>query len=165
MDSINASLHEFSLPQSSTNLIPHKFVWPNNHISNQEEELNEHLVDLEGFINGDKEATCRITDLVRSACLTHGVFQVVNHGVDMKLVDSVHDHVTKFFNLPIDEKMRVKRLPGNLWGYSFAHADRFSSNLPWKETFSCLFHGNGPDSDATAFFKSAFGQEEYEQIE
>ncbi|KAK4413356.1 Gibberellin 20 oxidase 2 [Sesamum alatum] len=59
--------------------------------------------------------------------------------------------------------MRVRtRSPDSFWGYSFAHADRFSLNLPWKETISCCFHESGPDPDdpqAAAFFKSAFGQE------
>ncbi|KAI3464356.1 hypothetical protein Pfo_021019 [Paulownia fortunei] len=162
MDS-NASLHELSFLEFSTDLIPQKFIWPKeeNHVTNQEQELNEPIVDLEGFFNGDKEATRQIAELVRSACLSHGLFQVINHGVDLKLIKTVHDYVKDFFKLPIDEKMRVQRLPDSFWGYSFAHADRFSLNLPWKETISCFFHEKGPDSDSEAalFFKSAFGQE------
>ncbi|KAL7118227.1 hypothetical protein ACP275_03G122500 [Erythranthe tilingii] len=165
MDS-NALLHELSLPKLPSNMIPQKFIWPKektNHddgIANRE-ELNEPVVDLEGFFSGDTESTRVTAELVRSACLSHGLFQVINHGVDMELINSVNDHVRDFFNLPIDEKMRVQREPDSFWGYSFAHADRFSLNLPWKETISCFFHGNGAarDSEATAFFKSAFRQE------
>lgn len=164
MDS-NASLHSLPFLEFSNNSPPEKFIWPKeeNHLANQDQELNEPIVDLEGFFNGDEEATRRITELVKSACLSHGLFQVINHGVDLNLINSVHDHVRNFFKLPINEKMRVHRVPGSIWGYSFAHADRFSLNLPWKETVSCFFHENGPDSEAALFFKSAFGQE-FEQI-
>ncbi|KAG8378458.1 hypothetical protein BUALT_Bualt08G0139300 [Buddleja alternifolia] len=161
MDS-NASLHQlFFLEKSSTNLIPEKFIWPKeeNHNITSHEELNEPIVDLEGFFNGDKDTTRRTTELIRSACLSHGLFQVINHGVNLKLINSVHDHVKDFFKLPIDEKLRVQRVPGSFWGYSFAHADRFTLNLPWKETLSCCFHENGHDSEAAGFFKSAFGEE------
>lgn len=160
----NASFNSLLYPNFSKNLLPEKFIWPKqeNHSSNQ--ELNEPIIDLEGFYEGDAAATDRVTGLVRSACLSHGLFQVINHGVNLDLINSVNDHVKKFFELPIDAKMRVHRQPGSFWGYSFAHADRFSLNLPWKEIFSCIFLENGSDSDeGTLFFESAFGQE-FEQI-
>ncbi|KAH6776613.1 hypothetical protein C2S52_014174 [Perilla frutescens var. hirtella] len=154
-------------PNFSKNLLPEKFIWPKekNHSSNQ--ELNEPIVDLEGFHSGDAAATGRIIGLVRSACLSHGLFQVINHGVDLDLINSINDHVNYFFKLPIDEKMRVHRLPGSFWGYSFAHADRFSLHLPWKEIFSCIFCENASASDhseGALFFKSAFGDQEFEKI-
>ncbi|KAL8485926.1 hypothetical protein ACS0TY_028002 [Phlomoides rotata] len=165
MDS-KPSFHTLPFLEFSNNLLPEKFIWPReeSHLSSQEnEELNEPLVDLEGFFNGENESTQRVTELVRSACSTHGLFQVINHGVDLNLINSVHDHVRKFFNLSIDEKMRVHRLPDSFWGYSLAHADRFSYKLPWKETVSCFFHENGHGSEAALFFRSAFGQE-FEQL-
>ncbi|KAL3641433.1 hypothetical protein CASFOL_016401 [Castilleja foliolosa] len=169
MDSSAPSLHSLSFLEFSKNLIPQKFIWPkeeNNITSKNDDHLNEPIIDLQGFINGDKESARLIAEQVRSACLSHGLFQVINHGVDTKLINLMHDHVKDFFNLPIDEKMKVQRLPGNFWGYSFAHADRFSLNLPWKETISCFFDQNRPgfDSDEAArFFESAFG-EEFEHI-
>ncbi|KAL0437933.1 UNVERIFIED_CONTAM: Gibberellin 20 oxidase 1-D [Sesamum latifolium] len=163
MDSSNASLHHLSFFELSTNFIPEKFIWPNeeNHNANQEEDLDESVVDLEGFFNGEEDEARRTAELVRSACLSHGLFQVINHGVDLELIKLVHDHVKHFFKLPIHEKTRVRRSPDGFWGYSFAHADRFCLKLPWKETISCCFHESGPDDPQAAhvFFKSAFGQE------
>ncbi|XP_057793603.1 gibberellin 20 oxidase 2-like [Salvia miltiorrhiza] len=150
MDS-NTAFDSFVYPNFSK-LDLEKFIWPKqeNHSSN--EELNEPLIDLEG-------GAAATADLVRSACLRHGLFQVINHGVDLNLINSVNDHVNFFFNLPIDAKMRVHRLPGSFWGYSFAHADRFSLNLPWKEIFSCIFRQDASDSEGGLFFESAFGHE------
>ncbi|KAK6116694.1 hypothetical protein DH2020_049576 [Rehmannia glutinosa] len=164
MDS-NVSLHSLSFldHQFSTNFIPQKFIWPKdeNQFTNQDddqEQLNEPIIDLHGFINGENESARRVAELVRSACLSHGLFQVINHGVDLNLIKLVNNHVKDFFNLPIDEKLRVKRLPGSVWGYSFAHADRFSLKLPWKETISCFYHEKDSDFDS-GFFKLAFGDE------
>lgn len=160
MDS-NAAFDSFLF---SKNLLPsQKFVWLKEENPSSSQELNELVIDLEGFHGGGEAATARTADLVRSACLSHGLFQVINHGVDLDLINSVNDHVNFFFNLPIDAKMRVHRLPGSFWGYSFAHADRFSLNLPWKELFSCKFHEDGSDSEGPIFFESAFGQE-FEKI-
>ncbi|PIN05599.1 Iron/ascorbate family oxidoreductase [Handroanthus impetiginosus] len=171
MDSNTSLQNLHSVLKLSKTLIPQKFIWPkeqnHNTTPNQEEHLNEPIIDLQAFIDGNHDSARHTAELVRSACLSHGLFQVINHGVDSKLINSMHYHVKDFFNLPIDEKMRVHRLPGSFWGYSLAHADRFSLNLPWKETISCFFdeNGKGPDSDfeATGFFKLAFG-EDFEEI-
>lgn len=154
MDS-NAAFDSFVYPNFSKNLLSsQKFIWPKEENLSSNQELNEPVIDLHGGA-----ARPRTTDLVRSACLSHGLFQVINHGVDLDLINSVNDHVNFFFNLPIDAKMRVHRLPGSFWGYSFAHADRFSLNLPWKEIFSCIFREDGSDSEESLFFESAFGHE------
>ncbi|XP_042032176.1 gibberellin 20 oxidase 2-like [Salvia splendens] len=148
-------------PNLSQNL--QKFTWPKEENTSSNQELNEPIIDLEGFHGGSAAETAGTTDLIRAACLGHGLFQVINHGVDLDLIKSVNDHVNLFFNLPKETQMRVHRLPGKIWGYSFAHADRFSLKLPWKEIFSCIFREDGHDSEETLFFETAFGQE-FEKI-
>jgi len=64
-----------------------------------------------------------------------------------------------FFKLPISMKLRAKRIPGHMWGYSGAHSDRFSSKLPWKETLSFGFHENDSDPVVVDFFKSTLGKD------
>ncbi|KAK4391246.1 Gibberellin 20 oxidase 3 [Sesamum angolense] len=76
MDSSNASLHHLSFFELSTNFVSEKFVWPReeNHNANQEDDLNEPIVDLEGFFNGEKDEARQTAELVRSACLSHDRF-------------------------------------------------------------------------------------------
>ncbi|XP_042058663.1 gibberellin 20 oxidase 2-like [Salvia splendens] len=154
MDS-DAAFNKFLYSNFSKKL--ENFIWSEEeNTSPNAEELNEPVIDLRGG--------AQATDLIRAACLSHGLFQVTNHGVDLELIKSVYDHVNFFFNLPIDAKMRVQRRPGSFSGYSFANADRFSLNLPWKEIFSCIFREGGGDFDEMPlFFESAFGQE-FEKI-
>ncbi|KAL0449853.1 UNVERIFIED_CONTAM: Gibberellin 20 oxidase 2 [Sesamum latifolium] len=56
--------------------------------------------------------------------------------------------------------MALMRKPGDLFGYSGAHADRFASKLPWKETFSFIYeHADGPGHDVVDYITSALGQD------
>lgn len=142
--------------------IPREFIWAKGEVGHAHEELREPVVDLEGFFSGDEVATQHAAMLVRSACLNHGFFQVINHRVDPHLITVAHDHMEAFFKLPWSKKLRAQRKPGSLWGYSGAHADRFSLKLPWKETLSFGFHENGSESVVEDFFKSTLG-EEFEQ--
>ncbi|GMH07697.1 hypothetical protein Nepgr_009537 [Nepenthes gracilis] len=155
-----------SLLQKQTNL-PKQFIWPNAQTSTNHlhEELNEPLVDLEGFFKGDEEATAQAVQLIRTACSRHGFFQVTNHGVDGGLIREAQDALAAFFELPIDEKLRVRRKKGTeLSGYSGAHADRFGSELPWKETFSFGYRfescrNSGGKPAVVDYFRSVLGQD------
>ncbi|XP_010269098.1 PREDICTED: gibberellin 20 oxidase 1-D-like [Nelumbo nucifera] len=140
--------------------IPTEFVWPQGELVYCQEELREPLVDLRGFLNGDEEAIKEAAELVRTACLSHGFFQVTNHGVDACLIAEAHDHLDAFFKLPIGQKLRGRRKAGSMWGYSGSHADRFSSRLPWKETLSFGFDDRSCDSAVVVdYFQSVLGEE------
>ncbi|XP_057973561.1 gibberellin 20 oxidase 2-like [Malania oleifera] len=139
--------------------IPTKFIWPKQDLVHAQEELKEPLVDLAGFFRGDKKATRHAAELVREACAAHGCFQVINHGVDHGLISAAHAQMEAFFKLPLNVKQRAGRKPGSMWGYSGAHADRFSLKLPWKETLSFGFHDDESDAVVVDYFKSSLGSD------
>ncbi|KAF5467883.1 hypothetical protein F2P56_012093 [Juglans regia] len=139
--------------------VPKNFIWPKGDLVVAHDELREPIVDLGGFFRGDLVATQHAVLLIRAACLNHGFFQVTNHGVDPRLVKMAYHHMDNFFKLPASMKLRAKRTPGNMWGYSGAHADRFSSKLPWKETLSFGFHDSGSKPVVEDFFKSNLGMD------
>ena len=41
------------------------------------------------------------------ACVDVGFFYVINHGVDVNLLDETFEQSKRFFALPIEEKMKV----------------------------------------------------------
>ncbi|KAF8404039.1 hypothetical protein HHK36_008915 [Tetracentron sinense] len=147
-----------SLLQKQPN-IPREFIWQHGDLVHTQDELREPLVDLEGFFKGDEVTTKHAAELVRTACLSHGFFQVSNHGVDASLIRAADDHMEAFFKLPISKKLKVRRKPGNVSGYSGAHADRFSSKLPWKETFSFGYRDNSSNPMVVDYFKSVLGKD------
>ncbi|XP_020202550.1 gibberellin 20 oxidase 2 [Cajanus cajan] len=135
------------------------FIWPEEYLVEAEEELEAPVVDLDGFLRGDDEATERAARLVREACINHGFFQVINHAVHPSLIRQAHHHMDSFFKLPIHRKLTLLKPPASMWGYSGAHSHRFSSNLPWKETLSFPYHNNSSHPVVTTYFKSNVGQD------
>ncbi|KAB1210536.1 Gibberellin 20 oxidase 2 [Morella rubra] len=157
-----AFVFDSALLKKQANL-PSEFIWPQEElVHTQAEELKEPLIDLGGFIKGDNVATARAVELIRAACLNHGFFQVTNHGVDASLIRAAYEEVDAIFKMPLSMKLSVRRKPGCVSGYSGAHADRYSSKLPWKETFSFGYHGNESRHIVVNYFKSILG-EDYEQ--
>ncbi|CAL9085867.1 unnamed protein product [Musa textilis] len=138
--------------------IPKAFIWLQCHRPATIDDLDAPVVDLGGFLRGDEASTARAVEYVRAACSTHGFFQVANHGVDASLAREAMDCVDGFFKLPLCHKLRARRKPGSVWGYTGAHADRFSSELPWKETLSFGYHeAGGGDRVVVDYFDSTLG--------
>ncbi|TKY74209.1 Gibberellin 20 oxidase 2 [Spatholobus suberectus] len=153
------------LLRSELEVLPHvptNFIWPEENLADAQDELQAPVVDLDGFLRGDDEATQHAAKLVSEACLNHGFFQVINHGVDPHLIREAHDQMGIFFKLPIHRKLSVHKTPGSMWGYSGAHAHRFSSKLPWKETLSFPYNDDTLEPVVTNYFKSTMG-EDFEQ--
>ncbi|KHG03509.1 1-aminocyclopropane-1-carboxylate oxidase [Gossypium arboreum] len=67
---------------------------------------------------------------IRQACIDHGFFYLVNHGVDEELVNKVFEQISKFFSLPIEEKMKV--IIKNYNGYSPLFAGKLDTTLSTK---------------------------------
>ncbi|XP_010527094.1 PREDICTED: gibberellin 20 oxidase 2-like [Tarenaya hassleriana] len=145
--------------------LPAEFVWPEDELSRTKQpELNEPFIDLSCLENGDEEAIAKAASLVRAACLSHGFFQVTNHGIDSDLIKAAYEEIDAVFKLPLEKKLSLRRKSAaEVSGYSGAHADRFSSKLPWKETFSFgygfLQGEDGSKNMVLDYFKSALGSE------
>ncbi|VVA92614.1 unnamed protein product [Arabis nemorensis] len=128
--------------------IPIQFIWPDeDKPSIDVPELDVPLIDLGNFLS-DIDSTSssslsssvlEATSLISTACNKHGFFLVVNHGVSEALISDAHDYMSRFFDLPLPEKQRVLRKPGESCGYASSFTSRFYTKLPWKETFSFPF--------------------------
>jgi gibberellin-44 dioxygenase len=140
--------------------IPAPFVWPQNDTRpSSAAELRVPVVDV-GVLRrngGDAEGLRRAEAQVALACATHGFFQVCGHGVDAALARAALDGASDFFRLPLAEKQRARRVPGTVSGYKSAHADRFASKLPWKETLSFGFHDGAAPPVVVDYFAGTLG--------
>ncbi|EXB75633.1 Gibberellin 20 oxidase 3 [Morus notabilis] len=161
MDSSKVSqIFDSSFLQNQTH-VPKGFIWPDEDLPSNGTKgvLNEPLVDLEGFLNGDEMATVRAAELIREACTSHGFFQVINHGIDSSLINLAHEHLESFFKLPASEKInRAPKRPGCLDGYSAGHSERFATKLPWKETLT-FFHESGSVPVVKDYFTNNLGKD------
>ena len=140
--------------------IPQQFIWPDHEKpSSAAPELSVPLVDLGGFLSGDPAAAAEASRMVGEACLKHGFFLVVNHGVNARLISDAHCYMDSFFELPLCEKQRAQRKMGEHCGYASSFTGRFSSKLPWKETLSFRFSAEEDSSNIVQdYFKNTMGE-------
>lgn len=141
--------------------IPKQFIWPDEEkpCANTP-ELQVPLIDLGGFLSGNKQAATKASTIVGEACQKHGFFLVVNHGVDNQLIADAHRYMDDFFGLPLSEKQRAQRLLGEHCGYASSFTGRFSSKLPWKETLSfCYSADKSSSSIVQDYLCSKMGEE------
>jgi isopenicillin N synthase-like dioxygenase len=80
---------------------------------------------------------------IDAACRDTGFLVVTNHGVDPAVIDAAWGAATRFFDLPLDDKMTVAMpYPGYPYGYAPLQGERLAASLgddtppDLKETFS-----------------------------
>lgn len=69
-------------------------------------------IDISGFRSSPETAqerieTQHVVDRVRSACLTTGFFCLTGHGIPRELQERVLDGAEKFFDMPLEEKLKL----------------------------------------------------------
>ncbi|KAE9605623.1 putative codeine 3-O-demethylase [Lupinus albus] len=69
------------------------------------------------------------------ACKQWGFFQLINHGVNPSLVESVKIGVQEFFNLPMEEKKKLWQKPGDLEGFGQLFVISEEQKLDWGDLF------------------------------
>ena len=72
------------------------------------------VIDMCGL---NDERLCKTMEEVSVACREWGFFQVINHGIDTKLLTTALDVSRDFFNLPIEEKEKHANDPITYEGY------------------------------------------------
>ncbi|CAA0832378.1 Protein SRG1 [Striga hermonthica] len=72
---------------------------------------------------------------LHNACQEWGFFQVINHGVDTKVIETMKLDIQNFFNLPTEEKNKYYQEPGDLQGYGQAFVVSEEQKLDWADMF------------------------------
>ncbi|MGH7908017.1 MAG: isopenicillin N synthase family dioxygenase [Candidatus Binataceae bacterium] len=105
--------------------------------------LTVPVIDLNPFLTGDSEDKLKVAGLVNRACEDIGFLVVTGHGVDARLCNGVFEESKRFFDLPVEEKLKVKQWGDDIpRGFSGIAAESVAySRLKWtpgdlKESFS-----------------------------
>lgn len=92
------------------------------------------IIDLSVLSSPDE--TRKVVSEIGHACKNWGFFQVINHGVPLELARKIEEVAKTFFELPAEEKKKVKRDMLNALGY---HDGENTKNVrDWKEVFDFL---------------------------
>ncbi|OMO52562.1 Isopenicillin N synthase [Corchorus olitorius] len=88
------------------------------------EALHLPIIDLS---SQDRLSTA---NSIRQACLDHGFFYLVNHGVEEELIKKVFEQSKKFFSLPVEEKNKLSIK--NHRGYTAMYFEKLDTTLSSK---------------------------------
>ncbi|CAK8530217.1 unnamed protein product [Lathyrus sativus] len=149
---VSSSENENGVQISDSNLLYEEAELPWKMIQIGENKVNIPIINLDIMKGGDEAILAVVAEIVRDSCMKHGFFIVSDHGVDQNLINDTYQEFDNIFKLPLLMKVGSMRYP---WGYLGGHAWRFSSNLPWKESFTFQYkHYDESNSQIVEFFKS-----------
>jgi polar amino acid transport system ATP-binding protein len=88
------------------------------------------IVDIAPLVTGQGPSQS-VADKIRAACLEHGFFYVVGHGVPQELMDRLERLSHQFFACPTEQKMSLRmELGGRAWRGYFRVGDELTSGRP-----------------------------------
>ncbi|XP_047332918.1 protein SRG1-like [Impatiens glandulifera] len=134
----NGHIDVQELGKANSTSIPQRFI--RDHIPTPTTFLSFSndipVVDLSTLCKGSGgEFNYEISKLV-SSCQEWGFFQVVNHGIDLNMIESMENVTMEFFNLPLEEKQKYSMAPGGIQGYGQAFVFSDDQKLDWCNMFA-----------------------------
>ncbi|KAL8515608.1 hypothetical protein ACS0TY_014341 [Phlomoides rotata] len=97
---------------------------------------NIPIIDLSKLVTGSKDDFSHEISKLRSSCIEWGFFQVVNHGIDLELLEKMEKMAMEFFMMPLEEKQKYPMMPGGIQGYGQAFVFSEDQKLDWCNMFA-----------------------------
>ncbi|KAG8480931.1 hypothetical protein CXB51_025602 [Gossypium anomalum] len=101
-------------------------------VPNLSSSLDIPIIDLSKLMKTDKDEVMQL----KTACEEWGFFQVLNHGIDLNVVEDIEKVAKDFFMLPLQEKQKYPMAPGTVQGYGQAFVFSENQKLDWCNMFA-----------------------------
>ncbi|XP_031110857.1 protein SRG1 [Ipomoea triloba] len=102
-------------------------------------DLKIPVIDLSKLFNENNNSSqdflSELSNLTL-ACQEWGFFQVINHGVEVSLLESMERMAMEFFMMPLEEKQKYPMAPGTVQGYGQAFVFSEEQKLDWCNMFA-----------------------------
>jgi isopenicillin N synthase-like dioxygenase len=66
------------------------------------------LIDLSPALGGTVDERMKVARQIEAACTKFGFFSIRGHGVDVSLIEALRSQASRFFNLPLVEKLKAQ---------------------------------------------------------
>ena len=89
------------------------------------------LIDIGPYFGGSRADKQRVAAEISRACERIGFFLVSGHGVDLALCERARDIARAFFDLPLEERLSIRRQQGDLSvrGYEPVGTEHLSATI------------------------------------
>ncbi|KAJ8770650.1 hypothetical protein K2173_021297 [Erythroxylum novogranatense] len=128
------------LRKAKPTTIPHRFVRDTSERPTTDMALSLvssiPIIDFSRLVGSSKAACQNEISQLAKACEEWGFFQVINHGIDLKVLESIEKVAKEFFMLPLEEKQRYPMVPGTVQGYGQAFVFSEDQKLDWCNMFA-----------------------------
>jgi len=100
------------------------------------------VIDIKPFLDGTAEGKATVAAAVDEACRSLGFLIIKGHGVDPELIEAMRTVSKAYFDLPVEEKMKLKMPSDRYRGYTPMGAEGLAASLDeatppdLKESFS-----------------------------
>lgn len=94
------------------------------------------VIDFSQLLKGKTDELQRELSKLAASCEEWGFFQVINHGIDLGLLESIEKAAMDFFMLPLEEKQKYAMAPGTIQGYGQAFVFSEDQKLDWCNMFA-----------------------------
>ncbi|KAK6117362.1 hypothetical protein DH2020_048880 [Rehmannia glutinosa] len=93
--------------------------------------INIPVIDFSKLVEGNRDDFCKEIMKLRTCCEEWGFFQVMNHGIDLDLLERIEKVAMEFFMMPLEEKQKYPMIPGTVQGYGQAFVFSEDQKLDW----------------------------------
>lgn len=94
------------------------------------------VIDFSKLLKGNKDEFLSEISKLAASCEEWGFFQVINHGIERDLLESIEKVAMDFFMLPLEEKKKYPMAPGSVQGYGQAFIFSETQKLDWCNMFA-----------------------------
>src|SRR5262245_13621140 len=95
------------------------------------EQQTVPIVDIAPFLAGSSEGKQQVAREVGRACEAIGFLAITGHGVPADLVETTYALAREFFDLPVEEKLKVRTTPAGV-GYMPLQLESLAASLGQK---------------------------------
>lgn len=145
---IDSGIGVKGLVDSGVTKLPGIFIHPQENLPqpplsrsrNKQIHLQVPVIDLSGIDHSHRRN--KIVTEIRDAAETWGMFQIVNHGIPITVMEEMLDGVRRFNEQPLEAKNEWYNKQGGGAGVDQVILPRYFSNLPptiWRDTFAYKF--------------------------
>lgn len=128
------------LRKGKSSHVPERFIRDTTERPALEKDIacsdNIPVIDLSKLAKGSRDEFCNELHKLMKSCQEWGFFQVVNHGIDLELLEKIEKVAMEFFMMPLEEKQKYPMNPGTVQGYGQAFIFSEDQKLDWCNMFA-----------------------------